>query len=135
VSFLRLDGTPREVVASVRSWLVAESAPPVLIETSGTTGAPKRVLLSRAAVLASARATERRLAAEGPWLLALPASYVAEHVQLGYAATDFLQYSGPLQVTLRGKTGDAARKAQALAAARAAAPGSRVRDLVFVIEE
>lgn len=40
-----------------------------------------------------------------------------------------------LDITLRGKTGNSAAKAQLLAAARAAAPGSRVRDLVFVIEE
>ena len=40
-----------------------------------------------------------------------------------------------LEVTLRGTTRDAARKAQALAAARAATPSGRVRDLVFVIEE
>jgi O-succinylbenzoic acid--CoA ligase len=47
------------------------------VETSGSTGAPKRVLLSRRAVLASVDATARRLGASGPWLLALPASYVA----------------------------------------------------------
>jgi hypothetical protein len=40
-----------------------------------------------------------------------------------------------LQITLRGRTPDAARKAQALAAARAANPGGRVRDLVFLVEE
>jgi LPXTG-motif cell wall-anchored protein len=40
-----------------------------------------------------------------------------------------------LQITLRGRTHDAARKAQALAAARAALPGARVRDLVFLVEE
>jgi len=40
-----------------------------------------------------------------------------------------------LQITLRGRTHDAARKAQALAAARAATPGGRVRDLVFLVEE
>ena len=40
-----------------------------------------------------------------------------------------------LDITLRGKTSSNAAKSQLLAAARAAAPGSRVRDLVFVIEE
>lgn len=40
-----------------------------------------------------------------------------------------------LDITLRGKTSNNAAKAQLLAAARAAAPGARVRDLVFVIEE
>lgn len=40
-----------------------------------------------------------------------------------------------LQVTLRGTAPDLARKAQAIAAARAATPTGRVRDLVFVVEE
>jgi BON domain len=40
-----------------------------------------------------------------------------------------------LQVTLRGTATDAAHKAQALSAARAASPNGRVRDLVFLIEE
>lgn len=40
-----------------------------------------------------------------------------------------------LDITLRGKTSNIAAKSQLMAAARAAAPGSRVRDLVFVIEE
>ncbi len=79
VTFLRLTGEPAEVVESVRAWLALgqDEAPPVLIETSGSTGAPKRVVLSRAAVLASATATAARLGAQGPWLLALPAAYVA----------------------------------------------------------
>ena len=71
-------GTTREVVAALGDWLaVAAEPPPLVVETSGSTGAPKRVVLSRRAVLASVHATERRLAASGPWLLALPASYVA----------------------------------------------------------
>ena len=48
-----------------------------MVETSGSSGTPKRVLLSRGAVLASVAATARRLDGEGRWLLALPASYVA----------------------------------------------------------
>lgn len=40
-----------------------------------------------------------------------------------------------LQVTLRGTAPDLARKGQAIAAARAATPTGRVRDLVFVVEE
>lgn len=65
------------VVGEVASWLAAPDPPPWVVETSGSTGTPKRVLLSRAAVLASVRASARRLGASGPWLLALPASYVA----------------------------------------------------------
>ena len=62
----------------MRAWLAEVEEPPsLIIETSGSTGAPKRVVLSRSAVLASARATERRLGAQGCWLLALPPGYVA----------------------------------------------------------
>ncbi len=71
-------GTPAEVVAALAGWLEAPGEPaPIMVETSGSTGAPKRVVLSRRAVLASVRATERRLGASGQWLLTLPASYVA----------------------------------------------------------
>ena len=48
----------------------------VVIATSGSTGVPKRVVLSVEALHASARATERRIG-EGQWMLALPAGYVA----------------------------------------------------------
>jgi O-succinylbenzoic acid--CoA ligase len=71
-------GTTRQVVEALAAWLAAPGEPePLVVETSGSTGRPKRVVLPRAAVLASVRATERRLGATGPWLLALPASYVA----------------------------------------------------------
>jgi len=49
----------------------------LVIETSGTTGGPKRVVLSAAALRASARATDERLGGPGHWLLALPAHHVA----------------------------------------------------------
>lgn len=49
----------------------------LLIETSGSTGAAKRVMLSRAALRASAEATHRRLGGPGRWLLALPAHHIA----------------------------------------------------------
>ena len=78
MSFLRPGGSPREVVRALAGWLAAPGEPdPLMVETSGSTGAPKRVVLSRRAVLASVAATERRLGESGPWLLALPASYVA----------------------------------------------------------
>jgi O-succinylbenzoic acid--CoA ligase len=48
----------------------------VVVTTSGSTGIPKSVVLSRDALTASARATAARVG-EGSWLLALPASYVA----------------------------------------------------------
>ena len=49
----------------------------VVVTTSGSTGAPKRVLLPAAALRASAGATSRRLGGPGRWLLALPAQHVA----------------------------------------------------------
>lgn len=48
----------------------------LVIETSGSTGAPKRVALAAEALLAAARATEAELG-RGRWLLALPAHYIA----------------------------------------------------------
>lgn len=62
----------------------AESATPqvplpvaVVIATSGSSGAPKRVLLSAGALLASAAATESALGGPGEWVLALPGHYIA----------------------------------------------------------
>lgn len=49
----------------------------VVIATSGSTGEPKRVVLSAAAVRASALATAERLGGPARWLLALPAEHVA----------------------------------------------------------
>ncbi len=48
----------------------------VVVTTSGSTGVPKSVILSRDALTASALATAARIG-DGAWLLALPASYVA----------------------------------------------------------
>ncbi len=48
----------------------------VVVTTSGSTGVPKSVALSRDALTASALSTAERIG-EGAWLLALPASYVA----------------------------------------------------------
>lgn len=77
MSALRVAGEPVEVVAALRGWLVAADAPELIVETSGSTGVPKRVVLSREAVLASVQATARRLGGEGRWALALPPTYVA----------------------------------------------------------
>ncbi|QHT56683.1 AMP-binding protein [Cellulomonas sp. H30R-01] len=49
----------------------------VVVRTSGSTGEPREVLLSRAALRASATATEHRLGGPGRWLLALPTHHVA----------------------------------------------------------
>jgi O-succinylbenzoic acid--CoA ligase len=71
-------GSAAELVELVAAWLAAPAEPePLIVETSGSTGAPKRVVLSRRAVLASVAATTRRLGVQGRWVLALPPTYVA----------------------------------------------------------
>ncbi|HEY3013643.1 MAG TPA: AMP-binding protein [Nocardioides sp.] len=77
MSFLRLTGEAAPDVEALQTWLDAPApGSPLLIETSGSTGEPKRVVLSRAAVLASARASAARVGS-GRWWLTLPSSYVA----------------------------------------------------------
>lgn len=49
----------------------------LVIETSGSTGVPKRVALSADALLASAAASAGAVGGQGQWLLALPTHYVA----------------------------------------------------------
>ena len=72
-----LSGPTHQVVAGLTDWLDGDGEEPLVVETSGSTGRAKRVVLSRRAVLSSVRAAERRLGGSGRWLLALPASYVA----------------------------------------------------------
>lgn len=49
----------------------------LIVTTSGSTGDPKGVLLSRAALTAGAQATHARLGGPGVWHCALPTHYVA----------------------------------------------------------
>jgi o-succinylbenzoate---CoA ligase len=70
-------GEPAEVVEQLRGWLAGPDDVRLVVATSGSTGAPKRVALRRAAVLASVAASARRLGGSGPWVLALPPTYVA----------------------------------------------------------
>lgn len=49
----------------------------LVVETSGTTGAPKRVALSAQAVLAGAQSATAELGGRGQWLQLLPAHYIA----------------------------------------------------------
>jgi len=68
---------PRAQVEKLCRWLQADDDQPWVISTSGSTGKPKKVVLSRDAVRASIDLSARRMGAAGPWLLALPAGYVA----------------------------------------------------------
>lgn len=68
-------GDPREVFALVEAW-VREGGEPVVIRTSGSTGEPKDVLLSHAAVMASARASLERLGGPGGWVQTMPVTGV-----------------------------------------------------------
>jgi o-succinylbenzoate---CoA ligase len=72
-----VSGTAAEILELLRAWNTGPEPEPLLIETSGSTGQPKRVVLSRAAMRASALATASRLGGPGQWLLNLPPAYVA----------------------------------------------------------
>ena len=69
-------GTTRDVQALLEPW-VRFGGDPIVVRTSGSTGEPKKVVLSHSAVLASARATQSRLGGPGHWLLDLPISGIA----------------------------------------------------------
>ncbi|MGI9062497.1 MAG: o-succinylbenzoate--CoA ligase [Pseudonocardiaceae bacterium] len=89
----------------------------VVVTTSGSSGEPKRVLLTAAALRASATATYERLGGAGSWLLALPAHHVAGIQVLVRSA---LAGTAPGVLDLRGGFDPAA-----FAAATAALPGTR----------
>jgi O-succinylbenzoic acid--CoA ligase len=78
VSSLRpVSGDAAEIEALLREWEAAQDPEPLVIATSGSTGRPKQVVLSRAALRASADATHARLGGPGRWELNLPPTYVA----------------------------------------------------------
>ncbi|MEY4313296.1 MAG: hypothetical protein RLZZ319_805 [Actinomycetota bacterium] len=82
----------------------------LIVETSGSTARPKRVILSAEALRASARATAGAIG-EGNWVLALPLSYIAGimvAVRAALSSTDL--------VDLRAEPFDAASFARAVAA-------------------
>lgn len=54
-----------------------DDAVALVVETSGSTAAPKRVALTADALVASAEATHEALGGHGQWLLALPGHYIA----------------------------------------------------------
>ncbi|WP_257900568.1 o-succinylbenzoate--CoA ligase [Saccharothrix obliqua] len=61
-------------LGALRDW---ETDAALAVGTSGSTGEPKVVLLSAAALAASAVATHERLGGAGSWLLALPTTHIA----------------------------------------------------------
>ena len=77
---LRGQGSAVAVVApgTDTSWVPAEVDDDiaVLIETSGSSSAPKRLALSAAALMANARASLGRLGGPGTWILALPVHFI-----------------------------------------------------------
>jgi o-succinylbenzoate---CoA ligase len=70
---------PRPGGAKLSATAPLEVSPEIalVVETSGTTGAPKRVALGADALLASARSAEAELGGPGQWLQVLPAHYIA----------------------------------------------------------
>ena len=63
----------------------ADADAAVVVLSSGSTGDPKAVVLSAAAIRAGAEATHARLGGPGHWLLPLPRHYVAGLMVLGRA--------------------------------------------------
>ncbi len=144
VRLIEVDGSPARVAELVDALAAAlDGGPPVLplpvgmrvevtrapagtavvVATSGSTGAPKLVALSAAALRASARATEARLGGPGRWLLALPAEHVAG-VQVIVRA--LLAGAAPVVLDLRGGF----RPGGFAAATAALDPGRRYTSLV-----
>lgn len=85
-------GDPRDVLRALRAAVLGagpavalggadlpDDVPPgtaAVVTTSGSSGVPKAVVISRNALIGSAYATAERIG-EGAWLLAVPATYVA----------------------------------------------------------
>ncbi len=72
------DGSPARYLAALRPELpVTEPGAAVVVATSGSTGDPKGVVLSRDAIAASVAATHQRLGGPGLWVCPLPVEHVA----------------------------------------------------------
>ena len=102
-----VSGSATEILELLRAWDADSDPEPMVIETSGSTGAPKLVQLSRDALRASARATHERLGGPGRWVLNLPPAYVAG-VQVLYrcvvAGVDPVLSDGTLRAAPTGRT-------------------------------
>ena len=103
-----VSGSADEILALLREWDRASAPTPLVIETSGSTGSAKRVVLSRSAMRASALATHERLGCPGQWVLNLPATYVAG-LQVLYrcvvAGVEPVPFDGTLATTRERITG------------------------------
>ncbi len=104
-------GTATEIADLLRAWDRddgPEQPGPLVIVTSGSTGEPKRVRLSRAALRASADATHEALGGAGQWVLNLPPTFVAG-VQVLFrsvrAGTSPVVQDGSLAEAVRAMTG------------------------------
>jgi O-succinylbenzoic acid--CoA ligase len=122
-----LDGGPAVLPRAPGSSATPSAAPgpgaALVIPTSGSTGDPKFVVLSAAALRASATATADRLGGPASWLLALPAVHVAG-VQV--IVRSLLAGSAPVLQDLR----DGFRPADFAAATGELAAGRRCTSLV-----
>ncbi|WP_200809756.1 AMP-binding protein [Demequina sp. NBRC 110054] len=81
MNYAPLSSGPADALAAALAGSVAGIAAP----TSGSTGAPRQVLLSGAALRAGAEATDRRLGGPGDWLLAMPTTRIAGAMVLARA--------------------------------------------------
>lgn len=70
------DGTAPEAVAALQHEPLPDSTA-LVVRTSGSSGVPKAVALSAAALRASAAATHEALGGPGQWLVALPAHLIS----------------------------------------------------------
>ncbi|MFF0637425.1 AMP-binding protein [Nocardia sp. NPDC004151] len=118
-----------EAIAPITDPVQAQGLPPtvpattaVVLSTSGSSGVPKRTLLSRIALAASAEASSERLGGAGDWLLCLPAGFVA-----GFQVISRATLGGTRVTTLPGGHFDPAAFA---AAARRLPAGRRYTSLV-----
>jgi o-succinylbenzoate---CoA ligase len=119
------DGVEGERLRAVlRPGEPVEPGTALVVPTSGSTGDPKGVLLSAAALAASAAATERRLGGLGRWTLALPVTHVAG-LQVVLRA---LRAGSPPVPVGAGPVGDGA--ARFVAATAGLGPGRRFTSLV-----
>lgn len=74
ISQAEVNGVAPEVVGLPET--VSENTA-LIVESSGSTGVPKRIELSLGALKASAEASAKRLGGHGQWLLALPVNFIA----------------------------------------------------------